>query len=357
VLGRSNVPARAADIDTWHPRYGRTTHPLDASLSPGGSSGGSAAAVAVGHTAFDIGSDDAGSARIPAHICGVFALRPTLGRLSPLGHVPGPLTEFDHSSSMLTVAPIARSAEDLSLIWRVLGPSARSPRPPARRPVAVALEDAGAPVSRQVTQSLHAAVGRLRRAGHEIVAARLPVDLAENWLLCQQLLYAENGEAGDGKTEAGPDRTGSAAPAAGAAPIDVAWWCAGLSHRAWRLLNRKRAESQVRWQRFFDRYSALLVPVMGVATLPPRNMDVPLVVDEVAIDGVEIPVFSLSAWCALASVAGLPAVSMPVASAGGGGFPVGLQVIAGHGQETALLELTERFAAALSPAPALRERP
>jgi len=352
VLGRTNAPPRAADIDTWHPVFGRTAHPFDGKLSPGGSSGGSAAAVAVGHTAFDLASDDAGSARMPAQLCGVFALRPTLGSISALGHVPGPLTEVD-APEMLSVSPIARSAADLGFLWRVFGPGGGvAAGPAASAPVAAILSGSGAPMSSEVSATLGAAVERLRSAGHRIAEVELPVDLSENWLLCQQLLYAD--EDWGGTPDAGAELP---EPTADALPIEVAWWCAGLSHRRWLGLKRVRAVLRSRWRRFFTEYSALLTPVMGLGALEPRDRRIPLLADEIVIDGVEVPTFSLSVWCALASVAGLPAVTMPVRDPLTG-HASAFQVLAGHGCEAALLDLVERLSATLGPVtPSRRGRP
>ncbi len=352
LLGRTNAPPRAADIDTWHPAFGRTAHPFDAGLSPGGSSGGSAAAVAAGHTTFDIASDDVGSARIPAQLCGVFALRPTLGSVSALGHVPGPLTEAD-TPEMLSVSLIARSAADLGFLWRAFGPGdgAKADRS-ASAPVAVVLSNDGASMSFEVAATLDAAVELLRSAGHRIDEVDLPVDLPENWLLCQQLLYAE--EDGDGTPDTGNDLL---KPTVDAMPIEIAWWCAGLSHRQWLGLKRARAMLRPHWQRFFAEYAALLTPVMGLAALAPRDQRIPLLADEVVIDGAEVPTFSLSVWCALASVAGLPAVTLPVRDPTTG-TAAAFQVLAGHGREVALLDVVERLSAVLAcTMPSRRGRP
>lgn len=341
ILGRTNAPPRAADIDTWSPRYGRTAHPADLRLSPGGSSGGSAAAVAAGQTVFDLASDDAGSARIPAHACGVFALRPSLGRISSFGHVPGPLAEFD-SPDMLAVSPIARSAGDLRFIWQVLGPGDGSPpraSPPAG-PIGAVLFSESAPVSSEVASCLGAAVDKLRAAGYAIEDADLPVDLAENWLICQKLLAAEDERGQDASelTLPVPDVT--------AEPIEVVLWSSGMSHRAWLQLRRRRADLRSRWQRFFGRYMALIVPVIAVTALPVRHQGVPFIADEISVGGVDVPLFSLSAWCALASVAGLPALSMPVKRAPGQ-LPVGLQLIGADRQEAELIDLARRFSRVL----------
>jgi amidase len=337
VLGRTNAPARAADIDTWHPEFGRTTNPHDPERGAGGSSGGSAAAVAAGHTAFDIGSDAAGSARIPAHSCGVLALRPTPGRLPTRGHVPGQGT-----ARMLTSCPVTRSAEDLRHVWHALGGEPGTSL--SRGPLAVSLSDSDTPMSGEVAESLWTAVAALRSAGFDVEDVPLPVSLRENWLLCQQLLYAEERPAGDRMSEVDG---WCAEPAADAEPMEIAVWSAAMPAADRLRLDRRRTALGLVWRRFFDRYAALLVPVMATAALPSRDIRVPVLADRVVVAGREIPAFSLSTWCALASVAGLPAVSMPVVVPAG--LPVGLQVISAPGTDSALVELVIRLAAVISP--------
>jgi amidase len=266
-------------------------------------------------------------------MCGVYALRPTFGSISSIGHIPGPVSEAG-PPEMLTVSPITRSAEDLGLVWALLGARQVS-RIGMPAPIAVVQASESAPLSSEVAASIAAAVEHLRACGRPLVDAELPVDLADNWLLCQQLLYAEDAwEASDAVLpEPRPDTP----------PIEVALWCANMPHRTWRQLKRKRVQTQTLWRQFFTRYAALLLPVMGVAGLPPRAHQVPLVVDEVMIGDRNVPMFALSAWCSLASVAGLPTVSMPIFPTASG-LPVGIQVVAGYGGESELLRLVEGFA-------------
>src|SRR5678815_82897 len=90
LLGRSNVPPLSADYRADNPIFGRTNNPWNLERTPGGSSGGAAAAVAAGLTGFDVGSDLAGSVRTPAHFCGLFGLKPTERRVPNTGHIPEP---------------------------------------------------------------------------------------------------------------------------------------------------------------------------------------------------------------------------------------------------------------------------
>ena len=119
IWGKTNTPYLAGDNQTNNAVHGRTSNPWDLNRTPGGSSGGAAAALATGITPLELGSDIGGSLRIPAHFCGVAALKPTFGRAPILGHVPpapGSLSVRD-----LNVAgPMARNVGDLRLMFSVL---------------------------------------------------------------------------------------------------------------------------------------------------------------------------------------------------------------------------------------------
>lgn len=117
ILGKTNCPEFALDYTSENPVFGRTNNPHDAERTPGGSSGGCAAAVAACLTAGSLGSDLAGSVRIPAHFCGVAGLRPTAGRVPGGGHLP-PLSGLHSLGAAL--GPLARTVEDLRLFFQVL---------------------------------------------------------------------------------------------------------------------------------------------------------------------------------------------------------------------------------------------
>src|SRR5688572_19885678 len=128
VFGKTNLPRWSGDLQSYNEIFGTTNNPWDTSRAPGGSSGGPAAAVAAGLTAFEIGTDIAGSIRIPSHFCGTFGLKPSYGVVSQRGYldrVGGGTTDADIN----VFGPMARSAEDLDLLLDVMaGPDAdRSP--------------------------------------------------------------------------------------------------------------------------------------------------------------------------------------------------------------------------------------
>ena len=110
LFGKTNVPINLADFQSYNEVYGTTNSPWDVERVPGGSSGGSAAALAAGLCGFEFGSDIGGSIRNPSHFCGVFGHKPTWGLIPPRGHaLPGHLVQPDLS----VVGPLARGAADL----------------------------------------------------------------------------------------------------------------------------------------------------------------------------------------------------------------------------------------------------
>ncbi len=121
LLGKTNIPTHSYDWQCQHPTAGRANNPWNQECTPGGSSGGAAAAVAAGLTPWELGSDLAGSIRLPAHFCGICGFRPTEGMISYQGHsvMPG---ESLTMRGFLTVGPMARTVADLELLFSVLHP-------------------------------------------------------------------------------------------------------------------------------------------------------------------------------------------------------------------------------------------
>ena len=141
LLGKTNTPEMTLSFETDNLVYGRTKNPFDTARSPGGSSGGAAAAVTSALCAFDIGSDTGGSIRVPSHFCGTAGIKPTSGHVPRTGHA----ASFGGIHDSLTqLGPIARSVGDLELILRVIaGPDGRDPfvaPVPLRDPSEVSLQ-------------------------------------------------------------------------------------------------------------------------------------------------------------------------------------------------------------------------
>jgi amidase len=125
ILGKTNVPLNLGDWQAYNEVYGTTNNPWDLMRTPGGSSGGSAAALAAGFTPLEIGSDIGGSLRAPAHFCGVYAHNPSRGLVPVRGHVPPGVPALPRETDLMVVGPMARSAADLELLLDVIaGPDA-----------------------------------------------------------------------------------------------------------------------------------------------------------------------------------------------------------------------------------------
>ena len=179
LLGATNVPIYLGDWQSYNDIYGTTNNPWDLTRSPGGSSGGTAAALAAGLGYLSVGSDIGGSIRVPAHFCGIYGHKPTLDLVSLQGHLPGGAHTAPGFSTLLAVAgPMARSAEDLLVGLRILGgPADYSAKawkwalPPSRHDVlpgfrvGYVLDDAYCPVTPETKAALEKAIQALEKAG------------------------------------------------------------------------------------------------------------------------------------------------------------------------------------------------
>ncbi|HEY3810024.1 MAG TPA: amidase family protein, partial [Acidimicrobiales bacterium] len=191
VYGKTNVPRWSDDIQTFNDLFGVTNNPWDLTRTPGGSSGGAAAAVATGLTSFEVGTDIGGSVRIPSNFCGVFGHKPSFGIVSQRGyldHVGGGKIDADIN----VFGPLARSAEDLDLLltvlagpnpedaaaWRLELPAPRHQDLAAYR-IGTWLDDPAAEVDTDVGAVLLNAAEALAGAGAYVEAARPPVAMTD----------------------------------------------------------------------------------------------------------------------------------------------------------------------------------
>ncbi len=178
ILGTTNCPEFLMAYETDNRLYGRTNNPWDVARTPGGSSGGEAAAIAAGLSAGGLGSDSGGSVREPAHFSGICSLKPTTGRISSIGHVPPCFGPF---STLGAIGPMARTIADVKLLFRIA--SQRCAFDPANTPVeyrAVEVEEAkrrrigwfeddGAPVTPETRYAVREAVSALKQQGFHLI--------------------------------------------------------------------------------------------------------------------------------------------------------------------------------------------
>ena len=185
VLGKTNAAEMAMDYTADNPVFGRTNNPYDLSLTPGGSSGGEAAAISSGMSPCGLGSDLAGSIRIPSHFCGIAGLKPTVGQVPGAGQFPAAIGPYSLGAA---IGPMARSVNDLSLLFNVLITTGMSATFPDReenilnerraslsgRRVAWYTDDEVSPVTEETRCAVETAARALGDAGLLIEHARPP---------------------------------------------------------------------------------------------------------------------------------------------------------------------------------------
>jgi amidase len=357
VLGKTNVPLGLQDIQSFNGIYGTTTNPWDRDRTPGGSSGGSAAALASGFGALSIGSDIAGSLRTPAHFCGVYAHKPTLGLAAYRGMVPPSEPALPVDPDLAVVGPMARSAGDLALLLDVmagpdpltLGMAHRLTLPPARHErlgdfrVLVLDEHPLIPTGSAVRAGVNRVADALLDGGARVERhSPLLPDLAEAATLYTQLLIS-------GSTARFPieplDRL--RARAAGLSPHDHSLDAVRLramvfSHRDWIEANYRRELHRDGWRQLFAEFDAVVCPITPTPAFPHDHNPNPLE-RRIDIDGVACPYFDQLVWAGLATMPGLPATAMP-AGRSPDGLPVGVQLIGPMFEDRTPLRLAELLA-------------
>jgi len=351
-FGKTNVPLMAGDWQTYNAVFGTTNNPWDPTRTPGGSSGGAAAAVAADLTAFELGSDIAGSIRVPSGWCGVYGHKPTYGIVPVRGHIPGPpgtVSEVD----LAVAGPIARSADDLAHLLDVLaGPTADRAAawtlalPPSRRAalrdyrVAAWLDDPAFPVDPAVGDRLQAVVDALGRAGVRVHDRPFDVPLREINDTYARLLWPiivggfpahvfdQLAEAAATMPEASPDgrfaRYGTA------------------RHRDWIAANEARARLRERLAAFFRDVDVLLTPIAAVPAIPHDHRE-PFATRTIRVGGQERPYQDLVGWIALATATWHPATAAP-AGRTRDGLPVGVQIVGPYLEDRTPIDFARRLA-------------
>jgi amidase len=182
IIGKTNLPQLAMDYQTISPIFGVTNNPWDQRRTPGGSTGGGAAAVAAGMSALSIGNDIGGSIRIPSHFCGIYGIKPTENMVSKFGINPGfPQGKYRSVRHLVSCGPLARSIEDLKLSLRIIaGPdnkdedvpyiSLTEPKKRELEKLRIAWTDVfgGVPVTQETRQALEQFTDKLAQRGCKV---------------------------------------------------------------------------------------------------------------------------------------------------------------------------------------------
>lgn len=349
IWGKTNTPYLAGDSQTWNPVHGRSLNPWDMTRTPGGSSGGAAAALASGITPLELGSDIGGSVRFPAHFCGVAALKTTYGRTPITGHVPpapGSLAVRDLNVS----GPMARDVGDLRLMFEVLTGAPVTPQPKktslrARR-IGVWAEDKGFATSRETKAAVETAAEAAAEAGAQVLVAKPDIDGAGLIDLYLQLLLPILATDMPGALvkalEAGRPL---ARLIAQGEPFGRGKWAAysAATHHDWLRADEMRRRLKRTMSEFFTRWHAIITPVAPTTAF--EHIDSGDAVSrKMTVDGAPIPYHLFHAWIALATVCHLPAVVVPVPRRPGQ-MPCGVQIIGPEGGDEDVLAIAEALEA------------
>jgi amidase len=368
ILGKTNVPVDLGDWQSYNEIYGTTNNPWDLTRTPGGSSGGAAAALAAGFVPLELGSDIGGSLRCPAHFCGVFSHKVSLDLVPLCGALPPPTPAIPVRVDLAVIGPMARSAADLALELSVIaGPDElmegigyKLALPPPRHDkladfrVLVIDEHPLCPTASSIRAALDGLAERLGKSGCTILRAspNLP-DLALTSRVYRELLSAFF--SADLPPEA-RERIEAAAKAL--SPEEQSLAASGLrgstiSHPEWIRQSRIRGGLRARWQALFQEVDVVLCPPMPTTAF--RHDHSPQFARKVDVDGAKIPYFDQSVWAGLATLSGLPATTMPIGHSDSG-LPIGVQIIGGFLDDRttiAFAGLVERALGGFSPPPNL----
>ncbi|MGF1596736.1 MAG: amidase [Acidimicrobiales bacterium] len=346
IWAKTNLPIYAGDVQSYNDVYGTSNNPWDQTRSVGGSSGGSAGALAAGFTPLEVGSDIGGSIRNPAAMCGVVGHKPSYGIVSARGQIPGPpgtLTQAD----IAVVGPMARTVDDCRMALELLaGPdewhetawSLRLPPPRVEGPVglrvAVWADDGYCPVDPEISAAIERVAGRLEGAGATVDTGVRPsgFDFAKADRTFQQLL----GGALAGAWSLPEIEANAALLAAGDLPEgDLGVAAAVQRHRSWLTDNERRLQMRARWREFFSSWDVVLAPVSPTVAIP-HDHGTPMTARIIEVAGETRPYWAQIQWMGLFGVVYLPVTVVPIGRHSSG-LPIGMQVVGPFLEDTTAL--------------------
>jgi amidase len=322
ILGKTNVPVALGDWQSENPVYGRTLNPFDHTRSPGGSSGGAAAALASGMVPLEIGSDIGGSIRAPSHMCGVFGHKPSYGIVPLRGHgFPG---TDGLDVPLAVVGPMARNVADLAATLDIIagpeGPGYRLDLPPARQRelrefrIRVIGEMPGVPVDSDTAAALKGFTSALDDAGVDVSSSN--EDYPDLVRMMEAYIRMLNTVISRGT----PD----------ARPIDAHEWMA---------LQDEQLAVTRQWRRVFDDTDIVVSPIFSTPAFIYQT-EPDWTKRQILIDGKPFNYGSQLSWAGIATYAGLPATAIPVARTKGR-LPIGLQLIGAPFEDRTTLRFAE----------------
>jgi len=354
ILGKTNVPLGLGDWQSYNDIYGTTNNPYDLSRTPGGSSGGSSAALAAGYGPLSLGSDIGGSLRVPAFHCGVYAHKPTFALAPARGNTPPPFPALPLDRDMAVIGPMARCALDLSLLLDVIagpdpleaGTAYRLALPPPRHRelknfrVLLIDSDPVMPTNAVVRAAIDRLAAGLGKAGVRVEreSPLLPDFAASSRLFMRMLLsFVAVGFL--------PEVYAGAKAAAANLPADDISLAAErlrgitLSHRDWVMADGARGHLRAQWRALFKTFDAVICPVMPTPAYP-HDHSPEQETRRIDIDGKDYSYPDQLAWPGIATLPGLPATAIPIGLSPEG-LPIGVQILGPWLEDRTPLKLAE----------------
>jgi amidase len=356
ILGKTNVPIGLGDWQSYNDIYGTTNNPFDLSRTPGGSSGGSSAAVAAGYGALSLGSDIGGSLRVPAFHCGIYAHKPTFDLVAMRGHTPPPMPPLPSNRDLSVIGPMARGAADLSLLLDAIagpdpleaGKGYKLALPPSRHNelknfrILLIDTDPVMPTDQAVRGTLDRLATNLTRSGVKVdrnspllpdfaASTRLYMRMLMSFLSASFLpeVYADAKAAAEALSP--NDNSLTAERLRGIA----------LSHRDWLMADGGRSRLRAQWRELFKTYDVVICPIMPTPAYPhDHSGDGDQETRRIKIDGEDYVYPDQLAWPGIATLPGLPSTAIPTGFAPDG-LPVGVQIVGPWLEDRTPLRLAE----------------
>jgi amidase len=354
IVGKTNVPLGLGDWQSYNEIYGTTNNPYDLKRTPGGSSGGSSAALAAGYGPLSLGSDIGGSLRVPAFHCGVYAHKPTFALVPNRGHTAPPFPPLPYTRDLAVIGPMARGAADLSLLLDVMaGPDPLEagkayslalppPRHTSLRDFRILLieSDPLLPTDKAVRAGIERLAASLTKAGAKVTReSPLWPDFAATSRLYMRLLLSQLGAAFLPEVYAGAQ-----AGVAQLAPDDVSLRAERLrgivlSHKDWVMADTGRTRLNAQWRELFRSFDAVICPIMPTpAYVQDQSPDQET--RKINIDGKDYSYPDQLAWPGVATLPGLPSTAIPTGLSPEG-LPVGVQIVGPYLEDRTPLKLAE----------------
>ncbi|WP_166265085.1 amidase [Marinobacter caseinilyticus] len=357
VFGKTNVPIYATDIQSYNKLFGVTNNPYHPGHTPGGSSGGAAAALASGFTALEVGSDLAGSIRTPAHFCGVFGHKPSRRLVSFRGHIPGP-PGTETQPDLAEGGPIARNAKDLELLLKVIaGPRKPDGRlwrldmEPARLErldqarVAHWLQDPLCPIDQTLSDGYQNLTAALEQQGALVAKARHELlDLSHIMPVYFNLLGSLLSTSLTPKQRRQMRWVARLEPLLkyfGPVTAGLGDYGRGVNQpiHEWLSWQETREKMRVSIESLFEEFDVLLTPITPTAAIPHDHSHPPFK-RRIQVNGSPRAYLDQFCWIALATLLGLPATSVPVGRTPAG-LPYSIQVIGAPGTDLTTLRFAQ----------------